>query len=155
MSAPVTAEMLIGTCCSGSSIRVAVTTTASSKAANRRVTAASSTGSFSTSTPSTVAWPKPLRKTVNVYTPGKTPLNVNRPSMSDTVDRAPAGSPASVTVAPGRTAPVASTTVPATCPPCAAAGAGPRTVHGSTSTRAAHLIIGPVIGGGPFAASTS
>ena len=37
MSAPVTAEMLIGTCCSGCSMRVAVTTTASSKAASRRV----------------------------------------------------------------------------------------------------------------------
>ena len=117
--------MLIGTCCSGSSTRVAVTTTASSNAASRKPMAASSSGSFSTSTPSTVACPKPLRKTVNVYTPGGTPVNVNRPARSDTADRTPAGSPASVTVAPGSTAPVASTTVPLTCPPCAAAGAGP------------------------------
>ena len=64
MSAPVTAEMLSGTCCNGSSMRVAVTTTASSKAASRNVTAGSSTRSPATATPSTVAAPKPRRKTV-------------------------------------------------------------------------------------------
>ena len=66
MSAPVTAEILIGTCCSGCSMRVAVTTTASSKAASRRVMSDSSTGSAATATPFTVASPKPLRKTVSV-----------------------------------------------------------------------------------------
>ena len=66
MSAPVTAEMLIGTCCSGSSIRVAVTTTASSNAATRSVTAGSSTGLAATATSSTVTSPKPLRKMVSV-----------------------------------------------------------------------------------------
>ena len=64
MSAPVTADMLIGTACSGSSMRVAVTTAASSKALSRRVTGGSVTGSPSTATPSTVASRKPFRKTV-------------------------------------------------------------------------------------------
>ena len=66
MSAPVTAETLSGTCCSGSSMRVAVTTTASSNAATRSVTAGSSAGSAPTATPSTVAAPKPVRETVTV-----------------------------------------------------------------------------------------
>ena len=66
MSAPVTAEMLIGTCCSGSSTRVAVTTAASSKAPSRKVTGGSVTDSPPTATPATVASPKPPRKTVTV-----------------------------------------------------------------------------------------
>ena len=64
MSAPVTAEMLIGTCCSGSSTRVAVTTAASSNAISRRVTGESVTAPPATATSSTVASPKPLRNTV-------------------------------------------------------------------------------------------
>ena len=64
MSAPVTAEMLIGTSCSGSSMRVAVTTAASSNAPNRSVTGGSATGAPSTAMPSTVVSPKPLRNTV-------------------------------------------------------------------------------------------
>ena len=64
MSAPVAAEMLIGTSCGGSSTRVAVTTAASAKTPSRRVIGGSATGAPSTSTPSTVVFPKPLRKTV-------------------------------------------------------------------------------------------
>ena len=64
MSAPVTAEMLIGTSCSGSSMRVAVTTAASSKPPNRKMTGGSTTGSAPTVMSSTVASPNPLRKTV-------------------------------------------------------------------------------------------
>ena len=63
MSAPDTAEMLSGTRCSGSSTRVAVTTSASSNAPTRSVIAGSSTGSAPTST-STVTAPKPLSRTV-------------------------------------------------------------------------------------------
>ncbi len=64
--APVTAEMLIGTCCNGSSMRVAVTTTASSNVARRSVVAGNSTGAAPTATPATVTAPKPLRETVTV-----------------------------------------------------------------------------------------
>ena len=64
MSAPVTAEMLIGTSASGSSMRVAVTTAASAKDASRSVTGGSATGSAPTATPSSVTSPKPPRATV-------------------------------------------------------------------------------------------
>ena len=66
MSAPVTAEMLIGTDCSGSSMRVAVTTAASANAASRSVIGGNATASAPTVTRSSVTSPKPLRKTVTV-----------------------------------------------------------------------------------------
>ena len=62
-SSPVTAETLMGTCRVGSSKRVAVTTTASSNGARRKVMAGSSTGWVPTATPSTLAVPKPILDT--------------------------------------------------------------------------------------------
>src|SRR3954447_24261419 len=65
-------------------------------------------------------------------------MNWNAPRASATVSRLPPMLPRGlerVTVAPGRTAPEASVTVPAIAPtPCAAAGRGRHITHADTTT---------------------
>ena len=60
MSAPLKAEMLIGTSRNGSSVRVAVTTSVSLRPASGNVMSGTSTGPVATTMPSTVAVSNPL-----------------------------------------------------------------------------------------------
>ena len=60
MSAPLNAEMLIGTFRNGSSVRVAVTTSVSLRPASGNVMTDASTGPVATTMSSTVAVAKPL-----------------------------------------------------------------------------------------------
>ena len=152
MSVPVTAEMLIGIHCGGCSTRVADTTTASSKAANRRVMSDSSTGPAASSTPFIVTSPKPLRETVTVKRPAETPANSNRPLPSVCVRRGAPGPPRSVIVAPDSTPPDTSTTRPVTLPPSGSASAFAARAGEKHNSRAAAWRNNTrltLIGGGP------
>ena len=112
MSAPLNAEMLIGTSRNGSSVRVAVTTSLSLRPASGNVMTGTSTDSVATTMPSTISVAKPLSSAPSRYAPGGRPANKNRPapSVSETL-----GSPSpaySVTVTPGSTAAVVSSPTP-------------------------------------------
>ena len=147
MSAPVTAETLIGTSASGSSMRVAVTTAASANEASRSVIGGSATGSAPTATPSTVTSPKPLRSAATAYSPGARPSKANRPRASVCPSRSPSGPPRSTTVAPGSTAPVASRTTPERLPDWADA-VGANAMPSTTRTAAAarrSTVIGAIV----------